>query len=43
MHYVSEKGGGLSRRQLVGGAAALVATVALAACGGAGDGAVSSE
>ena len=36
MHYVSEKGGGLSRRQFVGGAAALVATAALAACGGAG-------
>lgn len=42
MHYVSEKGGGLSRRQFVGGAAALVATAALAACGGAGDGADSS-
>lgn len=45
MHYVGEKGGGLSRRQFVGGAAALVATAALAACGGAGgasDGADSS-
>lgn len=42
MHYVSEKGGGLTRRQFVGGAAALVATAALAACGGAGDGADSS-
>ena len=42
MHYVSEKGGGLTRRQFVGGAAALVATAALVACGGAGDGADSS-
>ncbi len=46
MHYGDEKGGGLTRRQFVGGAAALVATAALAACGSAGgaggDGADSS-
>lgn len=43
MHYVSEKGGGLTRRQFVGGAAALVATAALAACGGDGADSSASE
>lgn len=46
MHYGDEKDGGLTRRQLLGGAAALVATATLAACGSAGsagrDGADSS-
>lgn len=46
MHHMVEKGGALTRRQLLGGAAALAATAALAACGSAGsagrDGADSS-
>lgn len=39
-HHMVEKGGALTRRQLLGGAAALAATAALVACGsaGAGDG-----
>ena len=46
MHHMVEKGGALTRRQLLGGVAALAATAALAACGSAGsagcDGADSS-
>lgn len=38
MHHMVEKGGALTRRQLLGGAAALAATAALAACGSAGAG-----